>query len=268
LEIEELSSRQSEARFPGFRVPGFCEAIYERRAGYLLVERCVIAHAKQAERFGAELHAGETIRAWRTEGASVVVETERATYAADRLIVCAGAWAGPLLGELGIRFEVRRKPLYWWRTRDDAYRADGGCPGFLYDLPQGCFYGFPQIDPAGVKVAEHTGGTIVEDPLDVNREIDLADQKHVATFVGEHLTSATTHCTDHTVCMYTMTSDAHFVVDRHPLYPQVAFAAGLSGHGFKFTCVLGEILSQLALDGHSDSPIDFLAVNRPGLREQ
>jgi sarcosine oxidase len=268
LEIEELSARESAARFPGFRVPEECEAIFERRAGYLGVERCVLAHARQAARLGAELHAGETILAWRAEGAGVVVETDRTKYAADRLVVCAGAWAGQLLRELNVAFEVRRKPLYWWRTRGKTYQALRGCPGFLYDLPRGCFYGVPQIDPSGVKVAEHTGGAIVQDPLEVDRQIDLADQERVAAFVGEYLSDATTDCTDHTVCMYTMTPDAHFVVDRHPRHPQVAFAAGLSGHGFKFTCVLGEVLAQLALDGRTELPIAFLSASRAGLQDE
>lgn len=239
MEIENLSARDAEARFQGFRVPSSCEAIFERRAGYLLVERCVQAHAEQATRLGAELRVGEEVRRC-AEGTGVAVETDQGTYTSDRLIVSAGAWASQLLGELGIPLKVRRKPLYWWRTRGEAYRADCGCPGYLYDLPQGCFYGVPQIDPRGVKVAEHTGGAVVADPLAVDREIDLADQRRVAGFVSQYMSGATADCTDHTTCMYTMTPDAHFVVDRHPEHPQVTFAAGLSGHGFKFTCVLGE----------------------------
>ena len=70
---------------------------------------------------------------------------------------------------------------------------------------------------------------------------------------------------DHSVCMYTMTPDQHFVVDRHPEFPQVAFAAGLSGHGFKFVPVLGKILVDLALDGSTPLPIDFLSCRRAGL---
>jgi sarcosine oxidase len=265
LEIEELNASDAEARFPGFRVPTSCSAVFERRAGYLLVERCVIAHAEQAAALGAELHAGEVVRGWRAEGSGVVVETDRGTYTAGRLIISAGAWASQLMADLGIRFEVRRKPLYWWQTRGDCYRAEHGCPGFLYDLPTGCFYGVPQIDSRGVKVAEHTGGAVVHDPLAVGREIDRADQARVAGFVSDYLSAATTDCTDHTVCMYTMTPDSHFVVDRHPEHPQVAFAAGLSGHGFKFTGVLGEALSQLALDRRAELPIQFLSATRPGL---
>jgi sarcosine oxidase len=265
LEIEELSAAESQARFPGFRLPDEYEAIFERRAGYLLVEECVIAHAEQARRLGAQLQTGETIRSWRTDGAGFVVETDQSRYAADRLIICAGAWAGQLLGELGIPLEVRRKPLYWWATHGDGYWASAGCPGFLYDLPEGCFYGVPQIDPSGIKVAEHTGGAIVDDPLAVDRDVDLEERERVAAFVAGHLPQATTVCARQTVCMYTMTRDAHFVVDQHPRHPQVVFAAGLSGHGFKFTCVLGEVLAELAIDGRARLPIEFLSAARPGL---
>ena len=62
--------------------------------------------------------------------------------------------------------------------------------------------------------------------------------------------------------MYTMSPDEHFVLDRHPEYTQVAFVAGLSGHGFKFTSALGELLSQLALDGQTCSAAEFLGCQR------
>lgn len=262
LPIDELTSREAQARFPAFRIPDSCEAIFEQRAGYLHVEQAVTAHAELAVRLGATLRTGETIRSWRADGSGMVVETDQDSYQADRLIVTAGAWAGQLLAELGIPLEVRRKPLYWFRTTSDAYRPETGCPGFLFDLPHGCFYGVPQIDARGVKVAEHTGGPIVKDPLAVQRAVDPDDERRVAAFVSEHLPAATMQCTDHTVCMYTMTPDAHFVVDRHPRQPAVCFAAGLSGHGFKFTCVLGEVLSQLALDGATPLPIGFLSSKR------
>jgi sarcosine oxidase/N-methyl-L-tryptophan oxidase len=67
--------------------------------------------------------------------------------------------------------------------------------------------------------------------------------------------------------MYTLTADQNFVIDRHPLYPQIAFAAGLSGHGFKFTPALGQALVELAVDGESTLPIEFLNCRRPTLRE-
>jgi sarcosine oxidase len=59
-----------------------------------------------------------------------------------------------------------------------------------------------------------------------------------------------------------MSPDEHFIVDRLPDDPRIAFAAGLSGHGFKFTPVLGQALADLVLDGQTPLPIDFLSLDR------
>jgi glycine/D-amino acid oxidase-like deaminating enzyme len=130
------------------------------------------------------------------------------------------------------------------------------------------FYGFPHLDELGLKVAEHSGGETVADPLRVSRECDPHDERRVREFVGAHLPGVSSEIVHHDICLYTMTPDQHFVVDQHPHWPQVAFAAGLSGHGFKFTSVLGEIMADLALDGRTSQPIGFLSVERPALKRE
>ena len=129
-------------------------------------------------------------------------------------------------------------------------------------MPQGVFYGFPKLDARGVKVAEHSGGRVVDDPLAVDRSIDVEEQGRLIQFLSAHLPSVTTKATDHAVCLYTMSPDENFIVDRHPAHANVVFAAGLSGHGFKFTPVLGRVLAELALDGRTDLPIGFLSLAR------
>ncbi|MBI1902367.1 MAG: N-methyl-L-tryptophan oxidase [Planctomycetia bacterium] len=268
LPLEELSAAEVEKRWSGFRVPRGMSGVYEERAGYLRVEACVVAQAEEAVRLGAELCVGETILGWTRGDAAtpgngpLVVRTNRKTYSAERLIVCAGAWAGELLGDLRISLEVRRKPQYWFATGSDEYRVERGFPAFLYELPSGVFYGFPQIDERGVKVARHSGGEVVRDPLNVDRDLDPADRKLVEEFCVSNLPRLTRTLAHHSMCMYTMTPDEHFVVDRHPRDPRVAFAAGLSGHGFKFAPVLGEALADLALHGRTNLPVGFLGMKR------
>jgi glycine/D-amino acid oxidase-like deaminating enzyme len=272
----------------------------ERRAGYLLVEQAVRAHAAEAQRLGAELRTDEAVKAWRVEGSSVVVETDRERYAAAKLIVAAGAWSEALLDQIAVergsehqasegaqhplptlslkgeglrgpgvlrsKLTVRRKQVQWYRSRGAAYAAAAGSPTFLYELPEGVFYGFPQIDERGVKVAEHTGGRAVTDPLAVDRDLDAGDRDRVTAFCRQWMPELTSELLGHSVCMYTMTPDEHFVVDRHPEHSQVAFAAGLSGHGFKFAPVLGKVLAELALEGRTELPIGFLSCRRPALQ--
>jgi glycine/D-amino acid oxidase-like deaminating enzyme len=135
-------------------------------------------------------------------------------------------------------------------------------PVFLFELPSGIFYGFPKLDEHGVKFAEHSGGRPVEDPLTVDRTIDADEECRLVEVLSQLLPGVSSRVTQHAVCMYTMSPDEHFIVDRHPATANVVFAAGLSGHGFKFVPVLGQALADLALDGGTERPIDFLSLKR------
>jgi glycine/D-amino acid oxidase-like deaminating enzyme len=169
-----------------------------------------------------------------------------------------------LLTQIGIPLTVRRKSLFWFATSDRAYKADSGMPVYLFELADGVFYGFPKLDHRGVKFAEHSGGRIVEDPRIVDRAIDVEEQRRLVNVLARHLPGVEPKVTDHTTCLYTMSPDEHFIVDRHPLLPRTVFAAGLSGHGFKFAPVLGKALAEMALTGGTTLPIDFLSLARFG----
>jgi sarcosine oxidase len=64
-------------------------------------------------------------------------------------------------------------------------------------------------------------------------------------------------------CRYTNTPDEHFILDHLPGYgDRVIMAAGFSGHGFKFVSVIGEVMADLAQQGSTQLPVDFLSVAR------
>lgn len=265
LPVEEFSPADVAERFPGFVMPEGARAVFEQNAGFLMVEQSVLAHVRQAERHGAQMHASERVVEWSATGEDgVVVRTENGEYHAGRLVITAGAWASQVLTSLGISLRVLRKHLHWRATHDDGYALEKGAPTFFFELPdKSFFYGFPQLDERGVKVAEHSGGEPVTDPASLDRSVDPADRERVETFLRDHLPGVVaTKAAGHEVCMYTMTDDDHFIVDVHPAHPQVCLAAGLCGHGFKFTSVLGEALADLASEGRTDLPIEFLSCRR------
>jgi sarcosine oxidase len=261
LDIDELDAREIQERFPGFRADEGWQGVFERRAGYLDVEACVVAHAEEAVKVGAELQTRVEVRCWSSKPDFIEVETTAGRFESNRLVVTAGPWAPQLLRDLGVPLEVRRKPQFWYPAPDE-YRADRGCPAYLFDLPNGIFYGLPAIGDFGLKAAEHTGGAIVTDPLNLSRVLNHNDQDRIEQFLSAYLPGVGRPCTQHSVCMYTLTPDEHFLVDLHPAEERIAFAAGLSGHGFKFTCVLGEALADLALCGSTELPIGFLSLKR------
>ncbi len=267
LAIQHLAARDIQARWPLRVSPdGDWSGLFEEQAGLLLVEECVLAHLDAARNLDADLEIGATVVGWNRDGDFLRVQTQRRAYVAHRLIVTVGPWAGRMLAELGLDLEIRKKPLYWYASDDPRLEAGAGMPAFLYGLPEGIFYGFPQRDDQGVKLARHSGGEPVEDPWTLDRQIDAADRRAVEAFAAASLPGVSRRLTNHAVCMYTMTPDEHFIVDRHPVDPYIVLAAGLSGHGFKFAPVLGEALADLALEGMTSLPIEFLSLSRPGLR--
>jgi glycine/D-amino acid oxidase-like deaminating enzyme len=230
----------------------------------LLVEDCVAAHLAAARELGAELMTETAVLNWSADDSGVRVRTAKGEILAERLIITAGAWAGQLLAGLNVPLTVRRKSLFWFATDATEYELAKGLPVFLFELPMGVFYGFPKLDDRGVKFAEHTGGRTVDDPLAVDRSLDVEERQRLVDVLARHLPAVSSRVTDHAVCLYTMSPDEQFIVDRHPAHANVAFAAGLSGHGFKFTSILGRVLADLAIDGHSSLPIEFLSLARFG----
>jgi len=269
LPVEPLTAREAMARWPAFTLPSDWSAVFEREAGHLAVEACVRAHAAVASRHGAVIEADHDVRGWRVDGDSVVVETSRETLSCGRLVLCPGPWAAGLLHLPAIPFTVLRKSLFWYRPSSGLAPGDAAAlPAFAFDTPRGFFYGFPMLDARGIKLAEHTGGHAVADPFAVDRRIDDAEQAAIETALAAHLPGVGTVRTAHEVCLYTMSPDHHFVVGLHPAHPQVAIAAGFSGHGFKFASVIGEVLADLALTGSTPQPVNFMSPARFASRRQ
>lgn len=270
LPVEKLDARDARQRFPGYRFRDDFTVVFEPEAGYLEVESCVEAHIQAAVKHGAVLQTGEIVLGWESDGRRVTVVTDRGTYSAASLVITAGPWAGQMLNgatalpdriNWGARLRVVRKPVFWFAA-DEVYDVDRGNSTFFFETPAGQFYGFPRIDGSTIKLAEHTGGDTVTDPLSVDRELHPADLTRVNDFVREFLPALNPQPVRHSVCMYTKTPDSHFCIDRHPEWGNVVIGAGFSGHGFKFTTVLGEALADLALTGTTSLPVGFLSSKR------
>lgn len=269
LAHELLDPAAARARWEPFRVPQRFGALYEPDAGFVLCERAIAAMAEQAMRCGAELRGREPVRAWHVEGDGVRVVTDRATYHAGHLVLTSGAWTGALARDLGVSLTVTRQVLGWvwpraperfalgrfpcWAIQDDA-------PGFA-----GIYYGFPMMPGAseapGLKLAHHAPGPEA-DPDSVDRTPTAADEDDFRPALAKYLPDADGPLLSMRVCMYTMSPDHHFVIDRHPAHDRVTVGCGFSGHGFKLAPAMGAALADLALHGRSELPIDFLGLSR------
>ncbi len=267
LAHEVLDSGELRRRYPVLNPRPDEAAVYELRAGFLRPEACVRAHLELAARHGADLRFEECVQAWTASSThnGVQVVTTRGAYRADRLIIAPGAWAPVPLGELKIPFDIRRHVMCWFRpvANTESFLPER-FPIYLWDVDgEHVFYGFPAIDGlgGGVKVAMHTGGERCT-PETIERQISDRDIEELRAPLSRFIPSLNGSLVAAATCMYTLTPDEHFILSLHPEHPQVAIAAGFSGHGFKFTSVIGEILADLAIDGKTRRPIALFAPER------
>lgn len=261
LDVESLPMVELQRRWPGFACREDWRAVIEHDAGYLRVEECVAAHLSQAARASATLRHQQAVRSWAVEGDGVAVTTDDGIERAGRLVIAGGPWSGPLLGQIGVPLQVLRKHQYWYSPKQNGYRQCEGFPCFFHETPAGYFYGFPSLDDSGVKAARHSGGTKIGQPT-TEHPVDDEDRLLVEHYLSEFLPGLGNRLTTQLGCYYTVTADENFIVDLHPEHEQVVVVAGLSGHGFKFTSVLGELASQLAIEGKTSLDASFLRIGR------
>jgi sarcosine oxidase len=262
LPVEHLDAGALRRRFPAFQFSDEYVGVLEPSAGFLYVDDCVRAYIAEARRLGATIGDCEPVVSWKAEGGGVVVETALGRNTADRLIVTAGPWARQILADVGAPLTVMRQVVFWFGTRDDISFQRDRFPIYIADTPDGAFYGLPSLNADGLKTARHYGAPELHDPSEVERAVSADDEETVRRFLRAHLPGADRPVRKASVCVYTLTPDRHFLIDVHPEHPQVAFAAGFSGHGFKFASVVGEILADLVESGRTDWPISMFRLSR------
>jgi sarcosine oxidase len=257
-------------RFPPFRPSADERALYETEAGVLRPEACVRAPVERAVAAGAEAKEGVSVIGWSAaaSGDGVVVQTTHGTFEAGRLVLCPGAWAPQLLRLPMLPLTVERQVLHWFDPAGGLEPFEPGLfPVYIWDCGSDVqFYGFPAQPgpPGGVKVAffrspntETCTAESVERKVrrdEIDRMRGALSDRLPSLAAGPHIESV--------VCLYTTTPDRHFAVGLHTDHPQVAIASPCSGHGFKFASVIGEILSDLIVDGRTRHGIDLFDVAR------
>ena len=265
LPLVELDPAALHTRFPGLRPAPEMATLFDPLGGYLRVERCVKAHLDGARAAGAELRDREPVFAWEPTADGVRVTTSLGVYAARNLVLCAGPWAGELLRDLSLPFSAHRVVTGWFPSGLPEHRVENGAPVFAMQTPAGFFYGFPQLDDRGVKIAEHRAGARLDDPAVIDRTITGEDIRPLQEFARQYLNGVQTDSWTGSTCIYTMTPDSDFIVDRHPAHDNVFIAAGFSGHGFKFASAIGAILADYCERGKTEAPVGFLGLARRGL---
>ena len=247
---EMLDAAEAHDRFPALRLADTEAALYQPDMGYLRSTACVLANVRLARALGADIRERTAVRAVAQRGDRAVVTTgDGEEHEADRVIVTAGPWMGSLFASLNLPLRVTRQQVVYLEPQTGAARdfEAGRLPVWI-DADAN-MYGFPADGRiAGVKLASHNLGEPV-DPDGARRPPDAPYAEQIADYAAARFVGLTRRVTHAQACLYTNTPNEDFVVDAAPDMPHVWLVSGCSGHGFKFTVLLGKLAAEAATLG-------------------
>jgi len=266
IEHEVLTAGEIKNRFPQFKIKGLEVGYYEKNAGFLKPELCIKTQLELANKNGAQININEKVVSFSQDGDTVKVITDKGEYITDKLIVSAGAWVSKFFPEYKNLFTIYRQVLYWFDIKEnyENYKPEN-FPIFIWDFGNGVdIYGFPAIDGVngGIKIASEDY-SITTDPEGVDRNISTDEiDRMYSKYIKDYMNGMNDKCIKAISCLYTVTPDSDFIIDTHPKNNRIILASPCSGHGFKHSAAVGEVLAQLAIDGKTDIDISKFKLSR------
>ncbi|AQQ52397.1 N-methyl-L-tryptophan oxidase [Planococcus lenghuensis] len=263
LPADFLTAQEVNERWPGFQLSEELIACYEPNSGILMSEEAIRAYRELAEKHGAELLVNTRLQEIIAADNGITITTDNQTVTGRKLIITAGRGTNTVLKLLG-----QQLPLQPMRTNVSWFQADAELhspsifPAWAYDDGETGFYGFPDIDGAGLKIGDHNAGV----PMSPEEALtpfgtEPEDGQHVSGFLRTHMGLEPVQRKGQT-CIYTNSPDEDFIIDHLPEHRNIIVACGFSGHGFKFASAVGEILSDLAIRGKTEANIAGFTISR------
>ena len=269
IEVHELEQLTFARLYPQFNIPTEFKCLQEPDAGFIVPEKSILLYTKLALENGATIKTNEKVISWIRSNGIMEVKTDKGTYTAKKLVVTAGPWASQMIPGYGSTLRVTRQVIAWVKPQNWDLFSLGNFPCWIIDDGDYSMYGFPILpvdefgSPNGLKLAIHFPCGAATDPETVDRLITLDEENQLISRMKKFMPEGYLKTLMMKTCLYTNTPDEHFIIDFLDGFDgDVVIAAGFSGHGFKFASVIGEILSDLAVNGKTNLPIGFLSASR------
>jgi sarcosine oxidase len=264
LPHDVMDAVETMRRFPAFSIPDDYVGVFQPDGGFITAEPAIAAMIAQAQAAGAEIQTNVTVHSVTPHGNGVHIETSAGLIDARTAIAAAGSWLKQFMPDLPAPLRVTREVMGWFEPQNPVPFLAGSFPVFLLESSLGQHYGFPPWRNGLLKIAKHHHRNETVDPDHVDRVVSADDEALIRPFVSRYIPAADGPLRSAKTCLYTMTPDHDFLIDRLPGAPNIVVASPCSGHGFKFAPVIGEILADLASEGGTRHDISRFRLGRFG----
>lgn len=256
INYEKLDSDELRKKFPILKIPDNYFGIYQSEAGIINPNRAVSILQELARKNGAYLVDNSKVKSINTENEEIEVVTNQTKYTTNKLVITSGAWINSTLGliddKIQLDVEVWKMTIAYWKVLDPKNYTPPNFPIFI-NWQTKHYYGFPISERRDyIKIGPHFKSEIIENVENKDTEPNHNVADLLTNYVDSRFKNIEPTPIDLQSCLYTMTTDENFIIDFHPNNSSIIIGAGFSGHGFKFTPLVGKMISQMITDGETE----------------
>tara|TARA_B100000686_G_scaffold63518_2_gene68214 strand:- start:3309 stop:4436 length:1128 start_codon:yes stop_codon:yes gene_type:complete len=259
---EIFTSTELSKKFPAYLLPEEYSSVFQKDGGFLVPESCINLYVNESINNGADVKQNCKVLGWESDGNIVTVSTSDGNFKTKKLVITAGAWTGILQDEMSRFLTPERQVVSWFKPESPEYYNSDQFPVFNMEVPEGRYYGFPIHHYEGIKIGRYGHLNENINPDSISREITDLDIITLRVPMEKYFQPTNPEPLFSQVCMFTNTPDEHFVLDYLPGNDNVFIASGFSGHGFKFASVIGELISDLMVDGGTEFDLGLFSLDR------
>ncbi len=268
LPYEDLTVDDIRVRYPQWRLDDDIVGLFQEAGGLLDIRKGVSAMTSLAMSEGVEFLPRTRVTGIQATDQAVTISTSAGSFTAGNLVVAAGSWLPELMGQLDLDLPITlsQEQVTYFAAPDLASFAADRFPIWIYHGEQaGDFYGFPVHGEAAVKIARDLRARFIRSQ-DRVFEGDVEESAYLRAFLERHLPGAVGPALTSRTCVYDLTPDRDFILDRVPGQPNVALFVG-GGHAAKFSALVGSILADLMTEGSTRHPIEAFRLDRPAITD-
>uniref|UniRef100_A0A0N4ZWG4 Sarcosine oxidasee (formaldehyde-forming) n=1 Tax=Parastrongyloides trichosuri TaxID=131310 RepID=A0A0N4ZWG4_PARTI len=257
-EYEIMEGKEINARYPHLKYDedGWY-GVLDKKGGVIYADKCLKVSERLIKKFNGKIKDKTKIVEIIPGDIVKIITDNGEMFETKKLIITVGAWLNKLLPEIQLQSTPLLVSVNYWKIKKEYenifekyFSPKNNSPTIIATKDNEEVFMIPGVDFKNmIKFGVHNGDVFDIDSSHIDRKIPAWMAKESGKHISKHLPFIESSKPEKIIsCVYQMTKDINFILDRHPMYSNIAIGSGFSGTGFKFGSVVGEILNQL-IDG-------------------
>uniref|UniRef100_A0A0N4ZWG5 Sarcosine oxidasee (formaldehyde-forming) n=1 Tax=Parastrongyloides trichosuri TaxID=131310 RepID=A0A0N4ZWG5_PARTI len=257
-EYEIMEGKEINERYPHLNYnEGGWYGVLDKKGGVIYADKCLKAFERLIRKFNGEIRDNAKV-VEIIPGNIIKVKIENGEiYESKSIIITVGAWLNKLLPEIQVKSSPLLVSLNFWKVKKEYennfevyFSPKNKSPTLIVTKGNDELFMIPGVDIKNtIKIGIHGGEVFDIDLPREERKIPSWMAEKASEHIAKHIPFIEHDIPEDIIsCVYQITKDDNFILDKHPNYSNIVIGSGFCGSGFKFGSVVGEILNQL-IDG-------------------